>query len=337
MVSRYLPGFDLESIFDFRQTVILDGFNFFQPDALIVEHNMTGQMSELIPVLMKKWMRKGGPVDFPLVHICRGIMRWIPLLRIPYQNPRHRSESINLGALYDFMYVLEDREVIDINKAFLGDDPELEKKIRYLGKITNRVHGEFPPRAEVMERLGLPDRKIVLVSLGRNQNVVALSTKLLETFQAGGVFQTHQVVVVLDPYLDKDRVNMLRDNPMNRQVRFLDFFQNMADLINQSELVVSRAGYNIVNEILLTGVKAVLIPESHGGGEQEFRAKTVHGQNIHVFTEQELLNGDSCGLILDHLAQPIPSNPHDLNKYAVGKVIIEDLENWKLQALRRGA
>ena len=105
LTSRYLSGFELERIFDFRQRLILASFDFLQPDALIIEHNMTGQMSELIPLLMKKWMRKGGPVDFALAHICRGIMKWVPLLEIPYQNPRHRSESINIGSLYDFMYV----------------------------------------------------------------------------------------------------------------------------------------------------------------------------------------------------------------------------------------
>src|SRR3990172_1656006 len=98
MQSRYLTGFELETIFDFRQRLIMASFDFFQPDALIIEHNMTGQMSELIPLLMKKWMRNGGPVDFAVVHICRGIMKWVPLLSIPYQNPRHRSESINIGS-----------------------------------------------------------------------------------------------------------------------------------------------------------------------------------------------------------------------------------------------
>ena len=82
MRPRYLTGFELETIFDFRQRLIMASFDFFQPDALIIEHNMTGQMSELIPLLMKKWMRKGGPVDFAVAHICRGIMKWVPLLSI---------------------------------------------------------------------------------------------------------------------------------------------------------------------------------------------------------------------------------------------------------------
>lgn len=329
MVARYFNCMDLESIFDFRQSVIMSSFNFFQPDALIIEHNMTGQMSELIPVLMKKWMRKGGPVDFPLAHVCRGIMRWVPLLRIPYQNPRHRSESINIGALYDFMYVLEDREVIDINKAFLGDDPELEKKIRYLGKVTHRVHGEFLPRERILERLGLPDRKIILISLGRSQQVANLSLRLLSVLHKAGVTRTHQLTMVIDPYLDRCQAEALRNHPLSGEVRFLDFFAEMADLINQSDLVISRAGYNTVNEILLTGIKAVLIPECHGGGEQELRARSVKGENIQVCSEEEILRETAEPSILDLLHRNVAADPQCFDKYTIGRVIVEDLEKWK--------
>ncbi|MFH1115330.1 MAG: glycosyltransferase [Pseudomonadota bacterium] len=335
MVSRYLSGFDLESIFDFRQTVIMASFNFFQPDALIIEHNMTGQMSELIPLLMKKWVRKGGPVDFPLVHVCRGIMKWVPLLRIPYQNPRHRSESINIGALYDFMYVLENRDVIDINKAFLGDDPDLEKKIQYLGKITNRVHGEFPPRNEVLNRFGLPDCGIILVSLGRNGQVLGLTLKLMEILTGNQAANGNQVVFVLDPYLDRSVSESIRSHPLCENVRFLEFFPDMVDLVNEADTVISRAGYNTVNEILLTGVKAVLIPESHGGGEQEQRVKTIAAEHICVVNESELLNGNGGRRILDFLGRRISSVPHKFDKYQIGRTIVEDLEAWKANSIER--
>ncbi len=335
MLSRYLSGFDLESIFDFRQTVIMASFNFFQPDALIIEHNMTGQMSELIPLLMKKWVRKGGPVDFPLVHVCRGIMKWVPLLRIPYQNPRHRSESINIGSLYDFMYVLEDRDVIDINKAFLGDDPELEKKIRYLGKITNRVHGEFPPRKEVLNRFGLDDREIILVSLGRNGQVFDLSVKLLEILTKSRTVNGKQVVFVLDPYLDRSVSETIRSHPLCKDLRFLEFFPDMVDLVNEAETVISRAGYNTVNEILLTGVKAVLIPESHGGGEQEQRTKTIAAEHVCVLNENEVLNGNGGQRLLDFVERRVIAVPRMFNKYQVGKTIIDDLEAWKTNAIER--
>ncbi len=329
MCSRYLSGFDLASVFDFRQRIIMASYDFFQPDALIIEHNMTGQMSELIPLLMKKWMRQGGPADFALVHICRGIMKWVPLLRIPYQNPRHRSESINIGALYDFMYVLEDREVIDINKEFLGNDPDLEKKIRYLGKVTNRTYGELPSRQAALDRFGLPDKKTILISLGRNNQVLEVSTKLLKIFHETGLNSQHQVVMVLDPYLPRESAEALRQHPLSNGVRFMSFVPDLVELIHHSELVISRAGYNVVNEILLTGTKAVIIPESHGGGEQELRVQSIHEENIRTVTEDQIFNDNSGQLILDFLNSPIHLVSNRFDKYAVGKTIIDDLENWK--------
>ncbi len=329
MQSRYLSGFELEEIFDFRQQIIMATFDFFQPDALLIEHNMTGQMSELIPLLMKKWMRKGGPVDFALAHICRGIMKWVPLLRIPYQNPRHRSESINIGALYDFMYVLEDREVIDINKQFLGNDPELEKKIKYLGKITNRTYPELPSRSVVLNRLGLPDEKLVVVSLGRNQKVCAISGRLVQAFENIRNAFNFQPVMVLDPYMDHACAMDIKRQSSGSQIKCLDFAPDLVELIRHSELVISRAGYNTVNEILLTGAKAILIPESHGSGEQELRVRNIGDERLRTVTEEQILGSGTEELILDMLNQNGQGKSLHFDKYAIGKQILEDLEDWK--------
>jgi len=331
MQPRYLADCDLESIFDFRQRLILETFDFFRPDVLLVEHNMTGQMSELMPLLMKKWMRQGGPADFILAHMCRGIMRWVPLLSIPYQNPRHRSESINIGKLYDFMYVLEDRQVIDINKAFLGNDPELEKKIRYLGKITNKIYEELPDRQSTLSNFALPDKPVILVSLGRNRMVPVLSKKLLQIFEEAQISRDYQVLMVLDTYLDRELACDVRSYRGSKSVRFLDFVPDLVDLVNHSELVISRAGYNTFNEVLLTGAKALLIPESHGSREQEQRCRSVPYENIVVKTEEELLLDDSVDLIRNLLNGGRPRVPTKFNKYELGKAMIEEMEEWTTQ------
>lgn len=334
MLPRYLSHFDLETIFDFRQRIILETFDFFRPDVLMIEHNMTGQMSELIPLLMKKWLRKGGPGDFALVHLCRGIMKWIPLLQIPYQNPRHRSESINIGELYDFMYVLEEREVIDINKAFLGDDPELEAKTRYLGKVTNKSRNELSSRDEVLKRFSLEDKKIILVSLGRNRHVFDLSDRLLDSFEKTGINRDYQVVMVLDPYLDEAVAECIRNHPLSRKVCLLPFVPDLVDLVGQSEMVISRAGYNTVNEILLTGTRAVLIPESHGGGEQELRVRNVPQEQIRILTEDQALQDGIDQVVVDVLHDTRRRVSCEFDKYAVGKAIIEELEEWSAQEKR---
>ena len=89
------------------------------------------------------------------------------------------------------------------------------------------------------------------------------------------------------------------------------------------------AGYNIVNEILLTGTKAILVPESHGGGEQEKRARSIQADNIRVLIEADVLRNSPGEAIMDFLNEPMRHISHKFDKYAIGKSIIEDLENWK--------
>ena len=229
------------------------------------------------------------------------------------------------------MYVLEDREVIDINKAFLGNDPELEPKIRYLGKITNKAQNELAPREEVLRKFALPDKKIILMSLGRSRRVADLSIKLFSIFEEAGVSADHQIVYAVDTYLDRELANQLRNTPSSKHVRFFNFVPNLVDLVNQSEMVISRAGYNTVNEILLTGIKAILIPESHGSAEQEQRVRSVPNENILVLSEDQVLQNGRDTAMLDLLNSDQARKPVTFDKYRAGKYIIDELEDWVTQ------
>ena len=87
----------------------------------------------------------------------------------------------------------------------------------------------------------------------------------------------------------------------------------------------------MVNEILLTGTRAILVPESHGGGEQEQRVRSVNQENIRVLNENQIFHNGTDQLILDLLNSSSPRIPRKFDKYAIGKSIIEDLEQWTAQ------
>jgi len=297
----------------------------------MVEHNMTGQMNELIPLQLKKWMRRGGELDFGMVHVCRGIMSRGTLLRIPYQNPRHRSESVNIGQLYDLIYVLEDRQVIDVNKEFLGDDPELEAKIRYLGKITTKIRSEIASRQEALVRFGLIDRPLILMSLGRFGQVQDFFRWFIKGLDQAGLKADYQVVMVLDPYLDRDQVQALQDESRKNGVKVMPFTPDLVDLINAADLVVCRAGYNTINEILLTDTKAFIVAEDHAGGEQEFRAKSIPQDNVSVITAADIGRIRLEQMIPELLGRKVTPLGFTFDKYAIGQALIEDLEEWRSQ------
>jgi len=326
---RYLNTFRLENLFDVRQRLISQTFDFFEPDVLMIEHNMTGQMNELIHLQLRKWMRRGGPLDFAMVYLCRGIMSRGPLLRIPYQNPRHRSEWVNIGQLFDFMYVLEERDFIDVNREFLGNDSELEDKIRYLGRITNKTSAELPPREQVLRRLRLADRGIVLLTLGRHGQLPELAGRILEALERTGIKDKYQILLALDPYLDRQTVETLRNHPLAGEVIFLPFEPELGDLISVADLVICRAGYNTINEILLGDTRAVVIPEDHAGGEQELRAQRMPQENVTVASESEIINGRTEELLLEILNRKVTPLGYNFDKYAIGRAILDDLEAWK--------
>jgi predicted glycosyltransferase len=325
---RYLRSVPLEQIYDFRQAIITEAFQFFEPQALMIEHNMTGQMNELVPLQLKKYMRRGGRLDFAMCYFCRGIMSRGPLLRIPYQNPRHGSESVNIGQLYDFIYVLEDRDIIDVNREFLGNDPDMEPKIRYLGKITSKARSEIAPRAEVLEAMDLPDKPIILMTLGRHGEVQQMADRILNTMDKEGLWSAYQVILVLDPYLEKESVAELRETVKERGGKAIPFTPDLLDLIAASELIICRAGYNTVNEVLLTDTKALIIAEDHAGGEQEFRIKSLPGENIEVLhpsqTDQARLD-ELIPSLLKRRAKPLG---YDFDKYAIGRSLAADLQAW---------
>jgi len=331
---RYLKSINLEKVFDFRQRIITEAFDFFQPNALMVEHNMTGQMNELVPLQLRKWMRRGGAMDFAMCYICRGIMSRGPLLRIPYQNPRHRSESVNIGQLYDYIYVLEDREVVDVNKEFLGDDPELEDKIAYLGKITSRTKAELPPPQQSRDRFNLDGRPIILLTLGRFGQVGRISRLILESLSSSGTLAEHQAVIVLDPYLEPDEAQEIRRHAAGQGIKILPFVPNLLELINIAELVICRAGYNTVNELLLTDTKALIIAEDHAGGEQEFRIRSIPKENVTVLQTGQMEGMDLDALIRELLSRPPSPLGFGFDKYEIGRRMIRDLERWEEEKAR---
>ncbi len=325
---RYLKDCSVEEISDLRQKIIEDTFSTFRPDVLIVEHNMLGQRGEIIPLLLKKWRQIPQEDTFALVHISRGILRNPSLIEAPFNDRRQRSESIYVGDLYDFIYVMEDREVIDVNKAYFGNRRSLRKKIQYMGKITVKTREELAPKEEIHQMLNGSGYDIILVSLGRRKSALKLAEILFRAFYDLNLQKAYRLAFVIDPYLDP----MLRQQMIRRfsngHVSFFDFLPNLVDIMNVSSLVIGRAGYNTLSEVLLTDSKAILIPEEHGHQEQETRLDRVQNANISVLYEENLTL-ENFRDTLDHMLrlEPVALNCF-FDKYRIAGKILRDLDGY---------
>jgi UDP-N-acetylglucosamine:LPS N-acetylglucosamine transferase len=91
-------------------------------------------------------------------------------------------------------------------------------------------------------------------------------------------------------------------------------------------MIICRAGYNTVNEVLITGAKALIIPEYHMSGEQERRAKNIPSDNITVKTEDDILGNDPDPIILELLERKKKPVLFTADKYDAGQKMIQEME-----------
>lgn len=325
---RYLRDASVDEVSDLRQRIIEDTFNAFQPDVLIVEHNMLGQRGEIIPLLLKKWRHIPQTDTFALVHISRGILRNPSLIEAPFNDRRQKSESIYVGDLYDFIYVMEDREIIDVNKAYFGNRRSLRKKIQYMGKITFKTRNELASREETLRMLNGSGHEIILASLGRKKSSLRIVELIVQAFFALNLKERYRLFFVIDPYLDPLLRQQMIQSFSNGYVYFLDFLPNFMDIINVSSLLIGRAGYNTLSEVLLTDSRAILIPEEHGHQEQETRLARAEKANISVLHEEDL-DLETLKVTMERMLrlEPVQLNYH-FDKYEIARKILQDLDGY---------
>jgi predicted glycosyltransferase len=323
LAPRYLNETSLGGILEYRKKAIADAFDFFKPDVLMVEHYVAGLSGEVIPLLIRKKALKGTPDEFTLAKISRGIMGDASGLR----KAGCDFPLTDYVSLYDFIYVFDDKTAIDINRESLGNDPTIESRIRYVGRITDKCLDELPDPQEVLKRFRLSDKPIILMNLSRHGNIGALSRCLMSAFHRTGLSRLFQIIIIIDPYLDRNILKALQNDPLFENVRFLPFFYPLMDLIHVSKLVICRAGYNIVNELLLTDAKALVIPEHHPSGEQERRAQLIPRDNVTVIAEKDMLSSPPDHILLDLLNRSTVPLHFNFDKYKIGKGIIADLES----------
>jgi predicted glycosyltransferase len=321
---RYLRQFSTEKVFDFRRRIIMDAFDFISPDVFMVEHNMGGLMNEVVPVLLKERQQylKSKVV---LANLSRGIISPIPQIHVTAGNADEPASPLSVAHLYDSIYVLEDRETVDVHKEYCRGEEGLEEKIHYLGRVTSRTIRELTDPDEVLRCFRLTGKKVMLMNLCRHGPVLELTLRLLAAFERTGLAHDYQFVVVLDAYLDRGTLREQRSACLSRGATVLPFTPHLVNLMNAADLVICRAGYNMVNEILMTGVRALIIPEHHPSAEQERRAGLISSDHVKVAGIEDILHGNPEEMLLELLSRSRGPARSDFDKYAVGRRIAEDL------------
>lgn len=319
---RYLRSLDLKQTLAWRQRLIKECLESFRPCAVLVEHSLAGLMGEAVPLLAGGHSTRPG--GYVLAHLSRGIYRAEPLLLAPAADYPGLRPGTPATACYDAFYVLEERAMVDVNAEFFGADPALEDRILYLGRIAALNLEELRP-GNGLAALGLRPRPLVLVNLGRHGRVVRLHARVFAALRGLGLFDACEVLAILDVYLAPEVKEDIRALPEAAGVRFPPFLPCLAEFMTEARLVVCRAGYNTVNELLLTGARALVIPECHPSQEQERRAAGLPRLHVAVLDEAACFGPDLEPTIAGLLHRPPGEGRYRFDRFAIGGRIAEDI------------
>jgi predicted glycosyltransferase len=310
---RLLTSLATAELVGLRRRIIRTALEDFAPDAVLVEHYPAGLHGEALPLLGLE-PEATRPRGYALVHLGRGE---------PHQPDWAGADTPGLEDLlsaYDFLYVLN-------HPAPGGKAAGRGQRPAHLGPVAIRTRGELPPRQEVLARFGLEDRGMVLLSLGRGGPVLEMARSLLAALPAAGLGH-HGAVMVLDPYLEGEAVAALREMARRAGALAVPFMPYLVEAVSAADLVVCRAGYNTVAELLMTGVPSLVVPERHPSGEQERRSRDMPREHILVASEDEIVSGQAAELLRRSASLPRGAGRDDCGRFAVGRRIVDDLEAW---------
>lgn len=324
---RHLRTLGRDEILSWRSGLIRQCMQGYAPDVVVVEHSLAGLMGEALPILAARF--SGG--SFVLAHVSRGIYGDRPLLLAPRADYDGLPPGTSLPRLYDRLYVLEDRSCVDVNEEFLGGDPALESNLRYLGRIAACNPDE--DTADALAALKLQGRPYALVSLGRHGPLASLHARVLRALHRLDPQGRREVLVAPDPYLSAPALAEIRQTATENSARVIPFLPKLARLVASADLVVCRAGYNTVNDVLLGGVPALVIPERHPSREQERRGAGLFRTGLQVLDEESVLEeGVEQGLeerlerLLSSLPEPLSaSETLNFDRFRIGQVMAQDL------------
>lgn len=319
LVPRYLKGISLQNIASLRQKIILETFEAYHPDIVIVEHNLIGQNGEMLPVLLEKWRN---PSRFRLVFVTRGVIDSPARIQVDINRPTHKSKSIDIASLYDNVYVLEQKNIIDFRKDY-NLKTIFAKRAKYLGPITIYNRKELAKKIEKQTKR----QKQILVSLGRWGQISKIIQYVISSFRKlpSGEYQLR---IQLDPYLDLKNLKRIKQLTQHSpEIIVSGFTPNLIEQVASSELVICRAGYNTIAELLVANTKAILFPEVGRTEEEIYRAKKVSKLGNYIVIDERKLNKNRFEKIFNKmLKKKKVKKIFDFSKTKIAKTILVDLK-----------
>ena len=290
---------DAQTTRDMRMRIIEGVIGSIQPDLFLVDHEPTGAMDELLPVLEALRER-------PEVRTVLGLR---DILDEPDRTRALWSERGTdrlIARAYDHVLVYGDESFFPSIEAY-GLAALKPGSVTACGLVTT-----VRPRRRLI-RPGRPER--VLVSGGGGRDAFPMIAAAIGAVGALPQGKRPRMTVITGPLMDGELHAEARRQGARLGVEVLDHVGDLPSRMAGSDLLITMTGYNSVNEALAVGCPIVTVPRLGPSAEQRLRAEALERAGLAHYLRREDLSAEAIARLL--LKAPPPSGGPWLNSDGV--------------------
>lgn len=265
----------LEEVQEFRKNQLLDIFNSFQPDVLMIELFPFGRRRfsfELVPLLdrVKAQGRKTKVV-------CS--LRDIVVTK--QDRERHEEKICKLmNQYFDLLLIHGDRHFQPLEESF-SRISDLNCPVHYTGYVVQSTP-ENPVLNDEDKAVLNSDRPLILASIGGGRFGHELLDSLVGAAPILQRIVAHQIQIFTGPFFPEAKfaqMQLLVSTQPNINIQ--RYTPNLLTYMERADMSISMGGYNTTMNILTTGVRAMMLPfVGNGDLEQTIRSQKLEKLGI---------------------------------------------------------
>ncbi|MBD2563700.1 MULTISPECIES: glycosyltransferase family protein [Nostoc] len=292
--------FSLTEVKEIRKNRLLEIFDQFQPDILIVELFPFGRRRfsfELIPLLERA---KSNRSSTKVVSSLRDIV-----VAKPEKQAKHEEKVCNLiNKYFDMLLVHGDPELVPLEATFSRVN-DLNCEVYYTGYVVQEPLTN-PILTDEDREIISSDKPLILVSVGGGRFGHELLESVVKTAPFLEKVLPHNIQVFTGPFIPDSKFHELQ--AMARHSKNLHIRRYTPYLLNymkKADLSINMSGYNTTMNVLTTGVRAMILPfTGNQDREQTIRAEKLSNLGIVKFINPNDLQPDYFAInIINYLKE----------------------------------
>ncbi len=291
-------AFSLSEVKEIRKNRLLEIFDQFQPDVLIVELFPFGRRRfsfELIPLLERA---KSNESSTKVVSSLRDIV-----VAKPDKQAKHEEKVCNLiNEYFDMLLVHGDPQLVPLEETF-SRVHDLKCQVYYTGYVVQEPPIN-PVLADEDQEIISSDKPLILVSVGGGRFGHELLECVVKTAPFLEKALPHNIQVFTGPFIPDSKFNELQAMAIHsKNINIRRYTPYLLSYMKKADLSINMSGYNTTMNVLTTGVRAMILPfTGNQDREQSIRAEKLSNLGIVKFINPHDLQPDSLAInIINYL------------------------------------